>query len=94
MITLAYAKYDLSPATLEKLAGFFETDHLHSKLCDDPVNFHLLFTTLNSSFGFESWANFKKMYTGDAWAGVVFFVRRALQLQGRLYRAPPRPNSS
>ena len=32
--------------------------------------------------------------TGDAWAGVVFFVRRALQLQGRLYRAPPRPNSS
>ena len=34
------------------------------------------------------------MYTGDAWAGVVFFVRRALQLQGRLYRAPPRPNSS
>ena len=58
------------------------------------MNFHLLFTTLNASFGFESWANFKKMYTGDAWAGVVFFVRRALQLQGRLYRAPPRPNSS
>ena len=33
----AYAHHDLSRTTLKKLAEFFQTDHLHSTLCDDPV---------------------------------------------------------
>ena len=37
MITCAYAHHDLSRTTLKKLAEFFQTDHLHSTLCDDPV---------------------------------------------------------
>lgn len=37
MITCAYAHHGLSRTTLKKLAEFFQTDHLHSTLCDDPV---------------------------------------------------------
>ena len=34
-----------------------------------------------------TWANFKKEYTGDAWFGVIYFVRRAIELETRLYPA-------
>ena len=50
-------------------------------------NFFLLFKTLNTKLNFESWANFKKEYTGDAWFGVIYFVRRAIELETRLYPA-------
>ena len=50
-------------------------------------NFFLLFKTLNTALNFESWANFKKEYTGDAWFGVIYFVRRAIELETRLYPA-------
>jgi len=31
--------------------------------------------------------NYKKEITGPAWAGVVYYVNCAVELQGRLYRA-------
>ena len=77
----------LDPDTLDALLPYFQTDHLNSRLCDDPINFYLLFSTANGKFGFESLMNYKKEITGPAWAGVVYYVNCAVELQGRLYRA-------
>jgi len=77
----------LHPDTLDALLPYFQTDHLNSRLCDDPINFYLLFSTANGKFGFESLMNYKKEITGPAWAGVVYYVNCAVELQGRLYRA-------
>ena len=63
-----------------------QTDHINSRLCDDPVNFFLLLDTVNSKFGYERLMNYKKKFMGDAWAGVVYFVSRAIELQQRLCR--------
>jgi hypothetical protein len=86
MLHAAYGKR-VHPDTLEAIRPHFETDHLNSRLCDDPVNFFLLFGSANSKFGYERLMKLKKEFTGQAWAGVVYFVSRAIELQQRLYRA-------
>jgi pimeloyl-CoA synthetase len=50
------------------------------------VNFFLLLDTVNSKFGYERLMNYKKKFMGKAWAGVVYFVSRAIELQQRLCR--------
>ena len=74
------------PDTLKEIRKHVQTDHINSRLCDDPVNFFLLLDTVNSKFGYERLMNYKKKFMGDAWAGVVYFVSRAIELQQRLCR--------
>ena len=71
--------------TLIKLRGRVDATSSR-RLCDDPVNFFLLLDTVNSKFGYERLMNYKKKFMGDAWAGVVYFVSRAIELQQRLCR--------
>jgi hypothetical protein len=85
MLDAAYGAR-LHPDTLDALEKHFQTDHLNSRLCDDPINFYLMFQSANGKFGFESLMSYKKKLTGPAWAGVVYYVNCAIELQQRLFR--------
>ena len=85
MLNAAYGAR-VHPDTLKEIRKHVQTDHINSRLCDDPVNFFLLLDTVNSKFGYERLMNYKKKFMGDAWAGVVYFVSRAIELQQRLCR--------
>ena len=82
MVDKAYG-HRLHPKTLEKLVKFkwMQTDHLNSKLCDDPANFFLLFAPVNNFFSFEKLFHYKKEWSGDAYRAVVRFEHAAVELQ-------------
>ena len=82
MVHKAYG-HRLHPKTLEKLVNFkwMQTDHLNSKLCDDPANFFLLFAPVNNFFSFEKLFHYKKEWSGDAYRAVVRFEHAAVELQ-------------
>ena len=71
--------------TIRALKPRFQTDHLNSYLCDDPSNFFLLYGPLNIAFGFERLMGYKKKLAGDAWDGVVYFVKKAIEIEYGLY---------
>ena len=72
-------------STIQELKPRYETDHLNSYLCDDPSNFFLLYGPLNRAFGFERLMGYKKKLAGDAWDGVVHFVKKAIEIEYGLY---------
>ena len=82
MVDKAYG-HRLHPKTLEKLVNlkWMQTDHLNSKLCDDPANFFLLFAPVNNFFSFEKLFHYKKEWSGDAYRAVVRFEHAAVELQ-------------
>ena len=90
MYEMAYKAYDdrLSRETIRQLvdAGFFQTDHIFASIGDDPENFFLMPAPLNNRFDFQTRQNFKKKYTGPAWASVRLFVKQALALQRKFGR--------
>ena len=71
--------------TIRALKPRYQTDHLNSYLCDDPSNFFLLYGPLNRAFGFERLMGYKKKLAGDAWDGVVHFVKKAIEIEYGLY---------
>jgi len=75
----------LDDETIRALAPRYQTDHLNSYLCDDPSNFFLLYGPLNRAFGFERLMGYKKKLAGDAWDGVVHFVKKAIEIEYGLY---------
>ena len=75
----------LDDATIRALKPRYHTDHLNSYLCDDPSNFFLLYGPLNIAFGFERLMGYKKKLAGDAWDGVVYFVKKAIEIEYGLY---------
>ena len=75
----------LDDETIRALKPRFQTDHLNSYLCDDPSNFFLLYGPLNRAFGFERLMGYKKKLAGDAWDGVVHFVKKAIEIEYGLY---------
>ena len=75
----------LDDETIRALKPRFQTDHLNSYLCDDPSNFFLLYGPLNRAFGFERLMGYKKKLAGDAWDGVVYFVKKAIEIEYGLY---------
>jgi len=40
---------------------------------------------LNRAFGFERLMGYKKKLAGDAWDGVVHFVKKAIEIEYGLY---------
>ena len=78
MLNAAYGTR-VHPDTLKEIRKHVQTDHINSRLCDDPVNFFLLLDTVNSKFGYERLMNYKKKFMGDAWAGVVYMWGAELQ---------------
>ena len=83
MVDKAYG-HRLHPKTLEKLVNlkWMQTDHLNSKLCDDPANFFLLFAPVNNFFSFEKLFHYKKEWSGDAYRAVVRFEHAAVEERG------------
>ena len=79
----------LSKKTLEECLakGCFQTDHCLACLVDDPANFILMPKTLNTKFSFHSAQQFKKDYTGTAWAGAVHVVKKAIAMYRRVRRS-------
>ena len=80
--------YGLSEDTIKNLVKhrFFQTDHILGTICDDLENFFLMPAPLNNRFDFQTRQNFKKKYTGPAWASVRLFVKQALALQRKFGR--------
>lgn len=80
--------YGLSKDTIKNLVKhrFFQTDHILGTICDDLENFFLMPAPLNNRFDFQTRQNFKKKYTGSAWASVRLFVKQALALQRKFGR--------
>ena len=78
----------LDAETLQDLldAGWFHTDHVFSCTGDDPENFILMPKTLNMKFSFHTEQDFKKEWTGDAWKGAEYLVRKAIHMQQRIHR--------
>ena len=78
----------LDAETLQDLldAGWFQTDHVFSCTGDDPENFILMPKTLNTKFSFHTEQDFKKEWTGDAWKGAEYLVRKAIKMQQRIHR--------
>ncbi len=91
MLVLAYGdghEKGLDAETLQDLldAGWFHTDHVFSCTGDDPENFILMPKTLNMKFSFHTEQDFKKEWTGDAWKGAEYLVRKAIHMQQRIHR--------
>ena len=42
--------------------------------------------TLNMKFSFHTEQDFKKEWTGDAWKGAEYLVRKAIHMQQRIHR--------
>ena len=80
--------YGLSEDTIKNLVKhrFFQTDHILGTIIDDLENFFLMPAPLNNRFDFQTRQNFKKKYTGSAWASVRLFVKQALALQRKFGR--------
>ena len=78
----------LSEDTIKNLVKhrFFQTDHILGTIIDDLENFFLMPAPLNNRFDFQTRQNFKKKYTGSAWASVRLFVKQALALQRKFGR--------
>ena len=79
----------LSKKTLEECLAkrCFQTDHCLACLVDDPANFILMPSTLNTKFSFHSAQQFKKDYTGTAWAGAVHLVKKAIAMYRSVRRS-------
>ena len=83
---ISLATEGLSKKTLEECLAkrCFQTDHCLACLVDDPANFILMPSTLNTKFSFHSAQQFKKDYTGTAWTGAVHLVKKAIAMYRRV----------
>ena len=64
-----------------------EADQSRAQMRDGArENFFLMPAPLNNRFDFQTRQNFKKKYTGSAWASVRLFVKQALALQRKFGR--------
>ena len=70
MYKMAYNAYDdrLSRETIRQLvdAGFFQTDHIHASIGDDPENFFLMPAPHNVRFSQQYRQSFKEEFCAGA----------------------------
>ena len=90
MYKMAYNAYDdrLSRETIRQLvdAGFFQTDHIHASIGDDPENFFLMPAPHNVRFSQQSRQSFKEKFCAGAWEAVGYFVARVQAMQRKYGR--------
>ena len=88
--TMAWFAYGdrLSKKTIRQLiaAGFFQTDHIHASIGDDPENFFLMPAPHNVRFSQQCRQSFKEEFCAGAWEAVGYFVARVLAMQRKFGR--------